>query len=601
MGPLPAMRACAGIVLSLLVAACVAPRVVNYTPFQKEHFSERSRPAEIQKKSAAQLLDGGYLLIGYIDLRHNVRTCWDDGQCVNHSEPVLTDDDLRGEAARRGGDVITLLDERTVLEEKDKSVCTATTTTVVMINKTPQLITVCASYRSIPGKREVRISRALIWRHDPAAAHTEANARAIDAALKTIEVAYRADARSSAENVSSRDASSHDDVSRRVYRAIGEDDPAALNRLARDGTLKTWSDPRGRSALMVALSAHRLGVARTLFQIDPETNRRDRAGLSALDYAAARADLAFVRELVRAGYDPHVKTASGESLLFYALLNPDPTIFEWLLTQGLDPRVPAATGQTTLMVAAESAPAPSLRRLLKFNIDVNARDRAGFTALMGAARSGRPDVIEALVRHHARLDATDDKGNTALHYAAIGGKRETLRELLARGMPINAANTKGATPLFVALGNEKWDAARYLMDRGAALTTSTISAEETAMFLIAKNQPQLLQRYLSAFPPVKTLVRRDPEWLQYAAKTSGHATIGLILGLGARVNHAGIDGLTPLMTAAAAGNADAVRTLLAAKADPTLRDSQNQTALMIATLKGRAKVVEALREFGVKE
>jgi len=48
----------------VLATACVAPKVVEYKSFHERKFSVRSKPAEIQKKSTAELLDGGYLLIG---------------------------------------------------------------------------------------------------------------------------------------------------------------------------------------------------------------------------------------------------------------------------------------------------------------------------------------------------------------------------------------------------------------------------------------------------------------------------------------------------------------------------------------------------------
>jgi ankyrin repeat protein len=597
------------------LAACVPPSVVQYTSFHDREFSERSKPAEIQQKSTADLLGGEYLLIGYIDLRRNVRTCYEDGKCVDHSDPLPSRDNLRQEAASRGGDVVTLLDERTILEPNDKSYCTSTSVSVTFVNNAPVTTTTCNSYKTVPGKLEARVSRALIWRHDPAAARGDANARAIEAALKTLEATNRAEETkvvpqsgsflgnllasfAKKDNVAAREA---DAFSQQVYQAIARDDIRELYALARDGKLQVWSDPKGRTALMVALSAERLQAARTLLAIDKGLERRDANGLSAIHYAVARADLPMVRELVKAGYDVRIRAASGSSLLFHALFNDRADIFEWLLTQGLDARDRTAQDETTLMVAAGAGRDAFLRRLLDLGVEVNRHDKEGRTALMYAARSGRPEVVEVLLNVRARHDVTDQSGNTVLHYGAGGGSREVLRMLLQQGLGTNIENKMGATALVVAIGAEQWDAAGYLMDRGASLVTGKFTAEDTAAFLISKNQPQLLQRYLVAFPPLRELLRRDPDWLLYAAKNSGAATIRFMADLGARVNRPGTDGLTPLITAAVAGNHETVRALLELKADPTARGRDGQTALKMATLKGHPKVVETLREFGVRD
>lgn len=595
------------------LTACVPPSVVKYTSFQDRDFSQRPKPAEIQQKTTAELLDSGHLLIGYIDLRRNMRTCYEDGKCVNHSDPTPSRDDLRQEAAQRGGDVITLLEERTVLERNDKSYCTNTSTTVVMVNKIPQTITTCISYQTVAGKLEARISRALIWRHDPEAARGEENARAIAAALKTLESESRADesGRSSSSGSFLGDlfggpgkkeetpGQGVDALSKQVYQAIGSNDSGALYALAREGKLQAWSDSKGRSALMIALIAERPEAARTLLAIDKGLARRDGQGLNAMHYAVARANLPLVRELAKAGYDLHAKARDDTTLLFYALFNNSTEILDWLLTQGLEARARTSKGETTLMVAAGIGRETLLQRFLELGVAVNERDQDGRTALMNAARSGRREAVQVLLKARARAEAVDYLGNGVLHYAAVGGSRDVMHALTPRGTNLNVENKQGITPLATALSAQQWEAARFLIDRGASLTTNKITAEESAAYLISKNQPELLKPYLASFPALKELLQRDPEWLQHAARKSGRATIRFMADLGARVDRPGNDGLTPLMTAASAGNDEAVRALLELKADPTVRDRRGQTALRMGTLNGHTNVVEAMREFGV--
>lgn len=80
-------------------------------------------------------------------------------------------------------------------------------------------------------------------------------------------------------------------------------------------------------------------------------------------------------------------------------------------------------------------------------------------------------------------------------------------------------------------------------------------------------------------------------------KAPDAATAAALLDGGAHVNKPGRDGLTPLMFAAARGNADVVRLLLARHADLALRDSTNEhkTALDYATVNGQDDVAQLLR------
>lgn len=594
----------------VMLAGCIPPQVVQYTSFHERDFSQRNQPATLQQKPAAELLNGGYLLIGYLDLRRNVRTCYEDGQCVAHSDPIPSNDDLLSEAASRGGDVVSLLDERTVIEQRDKSICTNTYTTVIMVNNAPQVSTHCSAYRTIPGKIEARISRALIWRLDPEAARGEANAHAIDVAMKTLEAAYREDEAkttvatgstlSGAAKTSGQNANM-DELSREIYRAIGDNDTRQLYRLARDGKLQAWKGDNDRSALMTAISADRFDAALTLLAIDRGLDRRDSNGYSAVNYAAARGNLSLLQELIKAGYDVRQKSTGGASLLFSAIYNPNQDNFQWLLGQGLDPKERTKQDETLLMAAAAAGQPKSIERLIALGLDVNQGDQNGATALMYAAYRGQLPAMQALLKAKARLDVVDTDGNTPLHNAAAGGQRDMLQLLLQRGVQINAEDKKGRSPLISAMADGKWDAAHYLLGRGARLTTSKISAEDMAGYLISKNQPEILRRYLVAYPPLKELMQRDPNWLQYAAKSSGGETIKFLVDLGARIDHPGSDGLTPLLTACSEGNQETTRALLELKADPGRRNQRNQTALKIATLKGYPKIVATLREFHVKE
>jgi ankyrin repeat protein len=603
------------LVCIFVFTSCITPKVVEYKSFHKQSFSSRKQPAELQETSTAELLASGYLLIGYMDLRQNIKTCYVDGTCVQHSSAPPQRTDLLIEAAKRGGDVVIILDERSIRERNDRTECTGFYSYTTTVDGKSMVHTNCLGYRTTQGTIEAKVSRALVWRYDPEASVSETNANAIERALLTLEtVADKADTasakafaanssfdRSSAPN---RPAESQGakELSQRVSEAIRYNDRDTLAKLTKEGKLKNWSDEEGRSPLMFALSADRMDAAKTLATLDPELARADRSGKSTFAYALMYGDRELIEQLSKAGHNPKAKVpTTNSSYLFYAIINPDTAALDYLLAQGIDIHERDAKNNTALMIAAEFGRIGLLNRLLKMGFAVEQRNNDGQTALMCAARGEQLEIAQLLLKSGANPRSVDNQKRTTLHYAAHGGSQDLIRLLLDKGVALNAEDKNGRTALIEAIAAEHWSATEFLLDRGAALTTAKTEAASICMKLIEKDQLVILRRYVAAFPALKKEFVEDPEWLNYAAQKSGAVIINYLLDLGANVNGATKTSVSPLMTAATAGNVEAVQVLLKRKANPVLRNSHNRTALQVATQAGFDKVVAVMHDLGLKE
>ncbi len=75
---------------------------------------------------------------------------------------------------------------------------------------------------------------------------------------------------------------------------------------------------------------------------------------------------------------------------------------------------------------------------------------------------------------------------------------------------------------------------------------------------------------------------------------------GYLLDKGADVNAKNNSGVTALMSAAYAGQADSVKALLERKANVNLKDSSGNTALSLAKKKGKKDVLSLLSNAGAK-
>lgn len=161
---------------------------------------------------------------------------------------------------------------------------------------------------------------------------------------------------------------------------------------------------------------------------------------------------------------------------------------------------------------------------------------------------------------------------------------QALTELLQRGFDPNTIDPKGRQALFLALQLGSLKAADVLID-WPKTQVEWRSAKDESPLMIAALKGDTEQ--------VRKLIARDadvnkPGWtpLHYAA-TGGHLDIiALLLDESAYIDAESPNKTTPLMMAAMYGSTAAVRALLEAGADPTLRNQLGLSAVDFA-LRGK--------------
>ena len=155
-----------------------------------------------------------------------------------------------------------------------------------------------------------------------------------------------------------------------------------------------------------------------------------------------------------------------------------------------------------------------------------------------------------------------------------------VTQLLERGFDPNTPNPKGVAALLVALKDSAPNAARALI-RDPNLVVEVRNAQDESPLMLAA-----LRGYLDI---CIQLIARDadvnkPGWapLHYAATESHIPVMQLLIDNHAYLDAASPNGTTPLMMAAMYGNTSAVKLLLEAGADPTLKNHLGLTAIDFA-------------------
>src|SRR5215467_4052731 len=332
----------------------------------------------------------------------------------------------------------------------------------------------------------------------------------------------------------------------------------------------------------------------------------DADGTTSLLWAVERNDIAAVEVLIRGGADVRAKNDFGATPLSEAALNGNIALLEKLLNAGADVDSPNADGQTALMLVARTGNVAAARLLLKHGAQVNAVEQwHGQTALMWAAAQQQPGMVLELVAHGADVDArsrindwerqvTSEPralhrpvgGLTPLLFASREGCVECAKAIVEAGADLNLSDPEEISPLIMSITNGHFDLASYLLRKGAnpnkwdwfgrtplyaAVDMNTLphggrpdrpSLDETTSLqvielLLEKGANPNLQ--LKLLPPYRnviddrtldTVLTIGATPLLRAAKAFDAAAIKLLLAYGANVSIPNNRGVTPVMAAA---------------------------------------------------
>ena len=231
---------------------------------------------------------------------------------------------------------------------------------------------------------------------------------------------------------------------------------------------------------------------------------------------------------------------------------------------------------------------PSIIRVLvkDAGVPVDARDKDGATPLMAAADYGKPDAVKCLLALGADASAKSNNGTAAVHRAAGsamgGGPKDDkasqdcvkcvkyLLEAQEGGVDDTAALESraddGATPFLMACSRGAEASAEFLATRGANAAATLKSGVGAASLAAASGNPGALRAALRHGAPTGTRPVGGMSALHIAASHPNTSTHSLEL----------------------------VQSLLDAKADPNVADSEGLKAVHAAAAVGRGAVVEVL-------
>lgn len=239
--------------------------------------------------------------------------------------------------------------------------------------------------------------------------------------------------------------------------------------------------------LAAAQKAHPAEV-RALLAAGADPNARAADGSTPMLYAAHFGDADSVHALLAAKGDPNLTNRYGVGPMHEAALRADAGLLRTLLDAGAAVDLALPEGETPLMLASRTSGVDAVRLLIARGAKVNVAERwQGETPLMYAAAHDRGEVAAALIAAGANVDARTPRnalperkpavryfveipeaGLTPVMFAARSGAVSALRALIEAGADIDAKTPEGFSAVVIALDNLHFDAAKVLVEAGAS-------------------------------------------------------------------------------------------------------------------------------------
>lgn len=357
---------------------------------------------------------------------------------------------------------------------------------------------------------------------------------------------------------------------------------------------------QGLTPLHFAVERNELPMVEVLLKAGANLDARANGGGTPLHQAASgRSNPAIYKALLAAGADPMALGHNENTPLHdLAKWNSSPggqshVRAQILIDAGADVKARNDSWDTPLHFAAHNVALPLIELLLKAGAEVDALDDEGNTPLHEAVKHGthkETDVVEALLAAGANLMARNEWGRTPLHLAIFGDNPAVIKALLDAGADLEARDDEGETPLHLAAFLDCLDGIELLLAAGADLevrdnegNTPLLSVLESEVRMVPEKLPEALQpQSVNNMESLEVLIKAGAnlEARNNKGNTPLHLAAKYILtykGLPFGMDKTGgfnpYDGIGPQPLHAG----DAIRVLLAAGADPAVKNKEGKT------------------------
>ena len=250
---------------------------------------------------------------------------------------------------------------------------------------------------------------------------------------------------------------------------------------------------------------------------------------------------------------------------------------------------------TPLHLAARHGHAEVIKILLANKASIIARDKDGLTPLLIAAKYNQTSVLSLLLSAYADCNAIDNDENTALIFACKSGSYTVVRILLSKP-ECKIAHGK-PPPLSIATYNGFYKCARLLLENKASIDIQKGQFTDLLRHAVLNGRSKLCQLLL--YRGADTNTPFEGNSILSESIDAGNVEISkALIESGAVINAPDSNKQTALQKASMKGDNELVAYLLDHGANPNHVDDNNCTSTFLAAKSGFAETVQLLIDRG---
>ena len=300
--------------------------------------------------------------------------------------------------------------------------------------------------------------------------------------------------------------------------------------------------------------------------------------------------------------DVNATNNENESALLVACQKGNLHTINILLDSGADPSIASTEGNTCLHYAVDGRCSKKvLQAIIDIGADVNATNKEGVTALMVACKKGNVDATYVLLQAGADLRIADCNGNTCMHHAIVCWcNKETIQAMINHGADVNATNQDSVTSLVLACQIRNEVVIKVLLDAGA--DPNIVSSKGNTSLhaaVLGGCSKEALQKIIEYGADVNATNQLNQTALELASQKGDDDALNVLREAESTSSSVSIKGNT-LLHAAVLGdkNKQVLLSAIHHGADVNATNSENESALLLASRRGNLDIIHALLSSG---
>jgi ankyrin repeat protein len=255
-----------------------------------------------------------------------------------------------------------------------------------------------------------------------------------------------------------------------------------------------------------------------------------------LAQAVREDDHGAIKALLAGHADPNALLPDQSTVLSWAIDRQDEESVKLLLAAGARPNVRDPEGFTPITLACELGNPAIVVNLLKAGADARTVRPDGVAALELCAGTTTPQVVGAMLAKGAKVNFADLRGQTPLMWAADKGQTANIAFLLAHGAQVNAVSKKGFTPLFFAIQSKVPAASLLLLNAGADPKAQLPDGTSVIQAAVLENNIPFAMEVVSRGSDLAAHDKEGRQLIHVAAASGSADFVKLVVAKGADVN-----------------------------------------------------------------